>query len=102
MSPWVRGTVPPTHGPMNPWSYGPSSERNVVFTQLRRADVHRLGVRSFGASTAPRAAASATTTAQQDDAVAADFGGVALVAVLVIPLARLQATFDVDLLALLQ
>ena len=101
MSPWVRGTVP-----LNPWTYEPMdlwtfSERNVVFAQLRRADVHRLGVRSFAASAAARAAAAATA-AQQHDAVAADFGRVALVAVLVVPLPRLQAALDVDLLALLQ
>src|SRR5262249_25248743 len=40
------------------------------------------------------------TTAEQHDPVAADFGRVALVAVLVVPLTRLQAAFDVDLFAL--
>src|SRR5262245_29717863 len=45
---------------------------------------------------------TATTTAQQCDSVSLDFGRVPLVAVLVVPLARLQTTFDVDLLTLRQ
>ena len=49
------------------------------------------------ASTRPRRAAAA---AEQHDPVAADLGRVALVAVLVVPLARLQPALDVDLLAL--
>ena len=48
------------------------------------------------------AAAASAAAAEQHDLVAADLGGVALVAVLVVPLARLEAAFDVDLLALRQ
>src|SRR3954471_23613896 len=46
------------------------------------------------------AAAPAAGAAEQHDAVAANLRGVALVAVLVVPLARLQPAFDVDLLPL--
>ena len=46
--------------------------------------------------------AAAPAAAEQHDPVAADLGRVALVAVLVVPLPRLQPAFDVDLLALRQ
>ena len=46
--------------------------------------------------------APAPPAAEEHDPVAADFGRVSLVAVLVVPLPRLQATLDVDLLALRQ
>src|SRR5882672_8559300 len=49
---------------------------------------------------AAAAAASAATAAEEHDLVALDLGGVALVAVLIVPLTRLEAAFDVDLLAL--
>src|SRR5688572_9586748 len=48
------------------------------------------------------AAAPTATAAEQRDAIGLDFGGVALVAVLVVPLPRLQPALDVDLLALRQ
>src|SRR3954468_10785072 len=51
------------------------------------------------AATATGSATTTRTAAEQNDAVAADFRGVALVAVLVVPLARLQAAFHVNLLA---
>ena len=43
---------------------------------------------------------TATAAAEQRDAVGLDLSGVALVAVLVVPLARLQTALDVDLFAL--
>src|SRR5262249_28847132 len=47
---------------------------------------------------APAAAPAASS--EEDDAIAANFRRVALVAVLVVPLPRLQAALDVDLLPL--
>jgi len=55
-----------------------------------------------GGPGALRTGASPSAAAEQHDAVAANLGGVALVAVLVVPLPRLQAALDVDLLALHQ
>src|SRR5207249_336199 len=46
------------------------------------------------------AAPAAASAAEQHDTVAADFSGIALVPVLVVPLPRLQPPFDVDLLPL--
>src|SRR4051812_25305650 len=48
---------------------------------------------------ARHAAATAAAAAEQHDAIAADLGGIALVAVLVVPLPRLQPALDVDLLS---
>src|SRR5436190_17835864 len=49
-----------------------------------------------------RHAATAAATAQEHDAIAADLRRIALVAVFVVPLARLQTALDVDLLAFRQ
>src|SRR5262245_31625129 len=47
-----------------------------------------------------RGSSAATSATEQDNPVAADLGRITLVAVFVVPLARLQPAFDVDLLAL--
>src|SRR6185503_7445478 len=76
------------------------SERNIVVgDRLDRRLVHPA---TGGAPLHPAAAAAPATAAasEQRDAVGLDFGGVALVAVLVVPLARLQTPLDEDLLAL--
>src|SRR5262249_61149827 len=51
---------------------------------------------------AGRAAAAVTPAAEHLNAVCDDLGHVFLLAVLVVPTARLEPAFDVDLLALLQ
>src|SRR5207237_1380280 len=83
-------------------------KRNIIVGQLADRLSHRFDVlaatrggRRAGAAAlrAPRAH-SAPSAAQQHNAVASDFSGVALVAVLVVPLAGLEAPLNVDLLAL--
>src|SRR4029079_515367 len=103
-SPWTHGPIHPwTHTPMDPYTHGPSLERNIVLAQLR-ADVHRLGMgRGLAARLRPLSAAAPTAASPQEhDPIAADLGRIALVAVLVVPLARLQTSLNVNLLALLQ
>ena len=79
------------------------SERNVVVGQFADRLSHRLHVIAAGVRAGrdwalyPGAPASAAA-AEQDDAVASDFSGVLVVAVLVLPLARLETSLDVDLL----
>src|SRR5262245_6285999 len=81
----------------------PNSERNIVVGDRLHRRLVTASVRHRCAATFHRSAASAATTAaEQRDPVRLDFCRIPLVAVLVIPLARLQATFDVDLLALRQ
>src|SRR5260221_14147869 len=96
MGAWARA-----HAPMNSCPYTPFLERNIVFAEFG-SDIDRLRMRGLGARGLALATASACTAAQQDDAVAANLGRVALVALLVVPLTRLEAAFDVNLLALLQ
>src|SRR5688572_12236313 len=62
---------------------------------MRRAAIH-------SATTTAAAAPTAAAAAEQRDAISLDLGGVAFVAVLVVPLPRLQPALDVDLLALRQ
>src|SRR5262245_42552943 len=76
------------------------SEGNVVVAQrLGGFRVTRSLAARVIAAAAHRHSASATT-AEEHHAIATDLRGVALVAVLVVPLACLQATLNVDLLAL--
>src|SRR5580658_6866556 len=81
-----------------------ASERNIVIRQrlgwLGPCRMRRRTVAAIAHRTAAATATAAATSAEQHDAIAANLGRRALVAVLVIPLARLQAALDVDLLAL--
>src|SRR5687767_13869476 len=76
------------------------SERNVVVGhRLHRRLVGRA-MRATALHASAASAAASTAAAQQRDAVGFDLRGVSLVAVLVVPLTRLQLALDVDLLAL--
>src|SRR6185436_7652751 len=92
-----------------------ASERDVVVGDFLARHVGRgtgrCGARGAGAGTARsvRAGAfvvrrgrlaAAATAAQQDQVVGDDLRGVALIAVLILPTTRLDAAFNVDLLAL--
>ena len=88
-------------------------ERNIVVGEVADRLAHRLVIataagcrrrppRRCGRGAAARPPATATAAAEQDDPVAADLGRVLVVAVLVLPLPRLQPSLDVDLLALRQ
>src|SRR5687768_3404348 len=68
----------------------------VVGNRLHRRLVRGRGMRG----SALHAAAACPSPAEQRDPVGFDFGGVALVALFVVPLARLEAALDVDLLTL--
>src|SRR5687767_9038633 len=84
------------------------SERNIVFHVVELAGLlggrrrvprfRRLGLhRGLGARLA-----AALAAAEHLHHVGADLGGVAVLTLLVLPLARAQAAFDVDLRALLE
>src|SRR5256714_1287322 len=87
-----------------------SSKRYVVFevVELSATGFRRLGLRRLGSAFRARAAAGrvaiapALARAEHLHDVRDDLGGVLVLAVLVLPLARLQASFDVDLRALLE
>src|SRR6185503_4360421 len=83
----------------------PTSEWNIVVGDRFHRRLIATGVRHrCGATTVHRgsAAAAPATAAEQGDPVRFNLRRVSLVAVLVVPLAGLQATLDVDLLALRQ
>jgi hypothetical protein len=87
-------------------------ERNIVVGQFADRLAHRLVLATTAAgpcagagaallrSAAAAAHSAAATTTEQHDPIAANLGGVFIIAVFVLPLARLQAPLDVDLLAL--
>src|ERR1041385_5912384 len=79
-----------------------SLERNVVVGDWFHRRFIAAAVRHAGAAAVHRGAAAAATAsaAEQRDAVGLDLRRIALVAVFVVPLTRLQAAFDVDLLTL--
>src|SRR5690349_1942551 len=84
----------------------PRSEGNVVFGRAAVAAAHVAGIAGVAAAatassaTTTAAPASTSTAAHELNAVSDDFGRVAVVAFLVLPLARLEATLDEDRAAL--
>src|SRR5688572_10992299 len=74
-------------------------ERNIVVRELPSRLDHVLvgGCAGTARLLATAAACAHAAAAQQHDTIAADLGGVPLVAVLVVPLPRLQPALDVNL-----
>src|SRR6185295_18310128 len=76
-------------------------ERDIVVGELG-AGLDHVFFRWACAARLLASAAAPHPSSEQDDAIAADLGGVPFVAVLVVPLAGLQPALDVDLFAFRQ